>query len=271
MKRKTIIFNLSLVLFLIAGMFYGCSDNSTSPSDQNGSVKINMTDSPADFDGVFIVVSKVEVNANANAANSDEGWITLNSTERTYNLMSLRNGVNVTIADTALAAGTYGEVRLVMGSGSYVMVGGVKFNLNVSSNLQTGIIVSHQFTVNANASANLTLDFDVNRSIIVNGTSSFTLRPSIRIVDTDNSGSISGMVMPLNADAIVWTKTASSDTVTTYPDSSGYFKLSALPGGSSYKINVHAQSIGFNDTTVSNINVTAGQNTDVGNLTLSSQ
>jgi hypothetical protein len=269
--RKTIICTFSLVLFIVAGLFYGCSDNSTSPSDQNGSVMLYLTDAPADFDGVFIVVDKVEVNANANASNSDNGWITLNSTTHTYNLMSLRNGVEVAIADTALAAGTYAQVRLVLGSGSYVVVGGVKFNLNVSSNLQAGIRIAHKFTVSVNSTANLTIDFNVNRSIKVIGSGSFTLQPSIRIIDTDNSGSISGMIMPLDADAIVWTKTASNDTVTAYPDSSGYFKLSALPPDNGYSVNVHAQNIGFNDTTITNVNVIAQKDKDLGTITLSNQ
>lgn len=269
--NKTIICTFSLVLILVAGMFYGCSDNSTSPSNQNGSVMLYLTDAPADFDGVFIVVNKVEVNANANASNTDNGWITLSSTSHTYNLMFLRNGVKVAIADTALAAGTYGQVRLVLGTGSYVVVGGVKFNLNVSSNLQSGIRVAHQFTVGANSTVNLTMDFNVNRSVKVIGSSSFILQPSIRIIDTDNSGSISGVVMPLDANAIVWTKTASNDTVTTYPDSSGYFKLSALPAENGYNVYVHAQNIGFNDTTITNVNVTAQKDKDLGTITLSNQ
>jgi hypothetical protein len=257
-----------LTLILVFGLFYGCSNNPTAPADQNGSLSINLTDSPASFDAVYIVVTKVEVNESANASSSDSGWVTLNSTPQTYDLLTLKNGTEAVLGDTVLSPGQYNQIRLVIGSGSYVLMNGIRVDLTIPSGIQTGVKLIHQFNISANTRAKLTLDFDASRSIVIEGNGNLKLKPTIRIVETSNSGTISGKVFPQSANPIVWTTTASNDTVTAYPDSSGYFMLNALPAGVSYNVVIHADNTVYSDTTISNISVNADKDTDIGAITL---
>lgn len=266
--KRNIRWTTVLTLILIFGLFYGCSDNPSAPTNQNGTLSINLTDSPASFDAVYISVTKVEVNQSASASNSDSGWVTINSTPQTYDLLSLRNGAEAVLGDTALSSGQYNQIRLIIGSGSYVVMNGVRIDLTIPSGAQTGVKLVHQFSITANTQANLTLDFDASRSIVLQGNGNLMLKPTIRVVETSNSGSISGKVFPQSANPVVWTTTSSNDTVTAYPDSSGYFMLNALPAGGGYNVMIHANNTAYNDTTISNVSVNVGKDSDIGTITL---
>ncbi len=65
---------------------------------------------------------------------------------------------------------------------------------------------------------------------------------------------------------LVWTL-AGTDTVTTFPDPEGFFSLMALPAGT-YDVHVHPDNIAYTDTVVTNVDVTAGNNTDIGVIDL---
>jgi len=269
--KKHVNRTITISLMFLFAMFYGCKDSPTAPANENAGLKIYLTDSPASFDAVYITVTKVEVNKNVSASNSDSGWITLNSTPKTYNLLTLRNGAEAVLGDTTLVTGQYNQIRLIIGSGSYVVLNGVRANLVIPSGMQTGIKLVHQFNITANSTTNLTLDFDANRSIVIEGNGTLTLKPTIRIVDNDNSGSISGKVFPQNAEPVVWTTTSSNDTVTAYPDSSGYFMLNAMPAGTSYNVVIHANNTTYIDTTIANVSVNENKDTDVGTITLTNK
>jgi hypothetical protein len=80
------------------------------------------------------------------------------------------------------------------------------------------------------------------------------------------SGSISGVILPLDAQATVFT-TFNSDTISTYPDANGQFKLMALPADN-YNIEIYPQNNAYKDTIVANINVFANQNTVIDTVEL---
>jgi hypothetical protein len=63
--------------------------------------------------------------------------------------------------------------------------------------------------------------------------------------------------------------TIGTDTVTTYPDENGFFKLMALPQGN-YNVEIHPENILYKDTVVTGVNVFAEQNTDIGTVELES-
>ncbi len=265
MKRTLIVLPV-LLLFT----FFGCSKNNpTSPQSGNGEMKMYMVDSPANFDAVFINVTEVDVQS----ATSDtaSGWHIINSTPHMYELLSLRNGISAVLGDTMLPAGHYTQIRLILGAGSYVVINGNNYDLTIPSGSQTGIKLTNEFDIQANATYQLTLDFDANKSIVQTGIGKYILKPTIRLVSTVTSGTISGAVLPLTANAIIWT-VANSDTVTAYADAvSGYYKLMALPAGT-YSLNIQASDTTiFRDTTISNIVVTSGQNTNAGTITLSTK
>ena len=141
---KKIIYLIPLLLFFI---YAGCSgDNSTNPPSNNkqGQLKITMVDSPADFDAVNIAVTRVEVYM---ADSINGGWMVINPVPHTYDLLQLTNGANVVLGDTFLIAGHYTQIRLILGEGCNVVVGGVTYPLTIPSGMQTGIKLNHEFDI----------------------------------------------------------------------------------------------------------------------------
>ncbi|MBI4429689.1 MAG: DUF4382 domain-containing protein [Ignavibacteriales bacterium] len=140
--------------------------------------------------------------------------------------------------------------------------------LVVSSGFQTGVKLNHQFRIEEGTLYELTLDFDAARSIRQVDNQYF-LTPVIRIQANVTSGNISGNVLPVAANASVWT-TVGLDTVKSMPDTSGAFKLVALPDGT-YAVRFSPVNTAYRDSTVSGVAVTKQQTTNMGTFTLSTQ
>lgn len=254
----------SVFLIVIAFLLGGCSksDGPNSPSGQ-GQIRMSLIDAPAGYDAVNIVVTEVSVHkADADAGS---GWVVLSSLTQTHNLLSLRNGVSAILAEKELDAGMYTQIRLKLGTGCNIVIGGVQTNLDVSAN--SDFMIVHPFTVTTNGTTGLTIDFDVARSIRVTDLAQFKLMPVCRAVDDDKAGSISGLVSPAPALSTIFT-VAGSDTISVAADSaSGNFKLMAVPAGT-YAIRITPTQGAYRDTTISNVSVEAGRNTAVGTIEL---
>jgi hypothetical protein len=249
----------------VTGVLVVACDKSTGPGTQ-GMLRMYITDSPASYHSVVIIVSAVQVHK----AGSDEssGWVDLESQTKSYDLLTLRNGASAILGENKLEAGHYTQIRLMLGDGCYAAIAGLHIPLEVASGMQTGIKLNHEFDISSDAIYELTLDFDASRSIHATGSGMLLLSPVIRIQTNQTSGSISGTVLPTQAKASIIT-TIGADTVETFADTTtGFFKLTPLPGGS-YSLGIASQSPAYDDTTLSGISVTAGQNTEVGTITLS--
>lgn len=249
---------------LLIGLFIGCADDSTSPQNGNGELKIYMVDSPSLYDSVVVCISRVEIHMSGSA--DGEGWIVLNDSTRYFDLLQLTNGANVLLGDAQLEAGTYTQIRLIVTGDSYVVVQGIKTKMTISSGVQTGIKLNHEFTIEAGITYNLMLDFNAESSVHFQGNGNCSLKPVIRVIPVATSGTISGQVLPLEASATVWT-ISGSDTASTFPDESGYFKLVALPEGM-YDVNFTAGDTTYADITITGVQVTAGSDKNLGTITL---
>lgn len=242
----------------------GCSDDSTSPSQGNGSIKLYMTDSPASYDSVIVFIQRIEVHRSSN--DSTEGWIVIDNNLRSFDLLQLRNGTTIVVGDSVLPSGTYNQIRLVLTDGCYVVDGGIKHDLTVPSGMQSGIKINHTFTIQANALYELMIDFNVELSIHITGNNNYILRPVLRCIPLSSSGSVSGQVQPIDAQAIIFT-TSGSDTITTYTDLLGYFKLMALTSRT-YDIRINALNPLYRDTVITGVNVMSKQNANLGVVVL---
>ena len=257
------------VLSIIIGFFFfvSCSDQSTNvePVDQNGRLKMYLVDSPSSMDSVIICVTRVEVHKSG--SDSTSGWFIINDSTRYFDLLLLTNGASAVLGDTSLSPGQYTQIRLFIGAGSYVIDQGVKHDLEVPSGSQSGLKLIHQFTIESGKLYELLLDFNVDKSIVITGNGRYKLKPTIRVMPIVISGSISGQVLPLDAQPTIWT-VYGTDTVTTYADLQGFFKLMALPAGL-YDVNIiPADTLMYRDTTITDVQVMANQDTDLGTVIL---
>ena len=259
---KKIIYLLPVVLLLF---FAGCSnDNSTGPaSGKNGQLKLSMVDSPGNYDEVNIVVTRVEVHMSGDSSN----WMVVNPVPHTYDLLQLRNGASVVLGDTFLTAGHYTQIRLILGDGSNVVVNGITYPLVIPSGMQTGIKLNHEFDIELGNLYELLLDFNADQSIHITGNGQYMMNPVIRVMPVVTSGSISGQVLPEDADAKI-SAVVGEDTVSTFPNSGGYFSLMTLPAGT-YDVDISPNNLTYRDTTITNITVIAGNDTNIGVINLS--
>ena len=129
-----------LGMLAIAGLS-GCSNNPTSAS--LGTMNVQMTDAPGDFQKVNLVVNEVAVQHE----DANGGWEVLQSTTRTYDLLQLRNGVFSTLGISQLPAGLYSQLRLKLGAGSNVVVDNTTHPLRVPSGMESGLKLAGAFTV----------------------------------------------------------------------------------------------------------------------------
>lgn len=252
-------------LGLAAGLT-GCADDNLRPGF--GSVRVVMTDAPAAYDQVNIVIREVRIHS-ADAADED-GWFTVRpDSATTYDLLDLRNGVFVTLGFArSVPAGAYDQVRLVLGDGSTVVVDGVTHPLVTPSGQSSGIKVIGRFDVVANGTTEVMLDFDAERSIRVTGNDTYMLHPVIRLVAETRAGAIHGDLEPAT-DATIEVLVADTTFASTTAAGDGQFTVAALPPGT-YDVRIDVVS-GFRDTTIADVPVTAGTTTELGTIALTPQ
>ncbi|WP_334067436.1 DUF4382 domain-containing protein [Burkholderia cepacia] len=223
----------AFVPFILAG----CGGGDDGGGTQTGTLHVAMTDAPScGFDHVHITVSQVRVNANANAADNDAGWSTVSlATPQKIDLLSLTNGVLADLGQTALPAGQYQQVRLVLAqnqgnnlANSVVPTGGTEQALATPSATQSGYKIIHPFTVQPNTLVDLVLDFNACKSIVQRGNGSYALKPVVTAVPTVVSGAISGYVASAEAGATVYAEQGGKVVRGTVADSTGKFVLSPL-------------------------------------------
>ena len=142
----------------------------------------------------------------------------------------------------------------------------MKHSLNITSGMQTGIKLNHEFTIESGNLYELILDFNVDKSVRITGNGKYMMKPVIRISPTVISGTISGKIIQTDAQATVST-TFGIDTVSTYPDADGFFKLMALQAGT-YEVKIEPGNTIYKDTVISNVNVIAEQNKNIGTIEL---
>lgn len=264
MKNKKMLLTMVALATIAVLVIGGCSSSPTS-SNQTGTLSVRLVDSPAAFQQVNIVVSRVEVHASG--SDSASGWFTINDVPATYDLLTLRNGASQVLGNRQLAVGNYTQIRLIIGAGSNVVINDTTYPLQIPSGMQTGIKLNNEFAIVSGQLYELVLDFDADRSIHLTGSGVYMLNPVIRVQAVVTSGSISGIVLPVSARAII-SAILTPDTVSAFADTiSGTFKIMALPAGS-YSVAITPTDTLLADTTIAGVHVVAQQDTNLGAVTL---
>lgn len=260
-----------LISFFAVSLMWVCFACDVNDTSQTGRIKVTLTDAPANYEAVWIEVESVMIHKNGeeneNGDDEDSGWIIITDESRRINLLDLRNGNEITLSEVELQTGTYSQLRLILGDVNEVMVDGETHNLITPGAQQTGLKVNINAEIETDETFNLLIDFDVAQSIVLTGNGMYILKPVLRTVNQDQSGSISGDVEP---DDLLTTVTAinGEDFLSTITDDDGQFTiLGAVPGA--YQVLFEMDNGQYKDTTLTNIEVSAGEKTDLETITLS--
>lgn len=195
MYRSLRLFGLSALAAAVAACGGG---GSSSDSGETGTVSFGVTDAPAtEFSNVTVAFTEIRLKP------EDGDWISfpLDGFED-QNLLELQGGVSAPlITDEEVPAGNYTELRLIVDTdNSFVKLeseGDSTYTLAVPSGEQSGLKLKGDFIVAADTSTDFTVDFDVHKSIVTpqgNSLADYLLKPSMRLVNNLEVGSISGLV-----------------------------------------------------------------------------
>lgn len=242
-------------VLLLCAVLAGCGSGSGGGDGSGaGTLGVSLTDAPAcGFDAVNVTVRQVRVHQSSGASENAGGWSEITLTPaRKINLLDLTNGVLEYLGETALPAGHYTQLRLVLEpnnasspfSNSVVpsSAPGTEIALVTPSAVQSGIKLSHQFDVAAGQRMDLVLDFDACKSVVTLGNGRYLLKPVIKVIPT----ALNGIVGYVDAALLGGTVTVSAQldgavVRSTSPDAStGAFTVARLDPGN-YDIVIAAE------------------------------
>jgi len=251
---------LIAVLLGAVGIFAG---SMTSCNRDNGmgrlQVKLMDAPSPYDFDAIYLDVTGVEVNIESEGAEGK--WFVLSTGAGVYNIMSLVNGSDVLLANAELPAGQLKQVRLILGDGNTIIVEGISHRLVIPSGDESGLKINVNETIGEGDELTLMLDFDAAHSINVQGNGGYHLKPVLRGVILERTGSIHAIVAPVDGSVAVFASNGTTSFSTYAEPETDQFLLRGLPPGT-YSVSIvypgSDQAIIFE-----NLTVTAGVVTEL--------
>lgn len=253
-------------------------------------VRIRLSDNPVPYQAVNVDIQQVIVqvipdsclgssNGDRDHHHHDECyndneyrcsvWDTLNIRPGVYNLLNLANGTDTLLASGLTLQGRINKIKLVLGSNNSVVIDSVSYPLSLYGNNHTWTILVRGSDIQEITPTDLQLwlDFDAGGSIVKVSNNHFVLRPRVKVWLPAQTASISGKVLPKDAGAIVAAYTA-TDTLVAIPDHrDGRFKIRGL-SGTSAKVFINATANNYKDTTILNVTLQRGQDTNLGTITL---
>lgn len=190
---------------LLLGLLVACSEG------DSGRLTLGITDAPVDeADNVYVQFDGVEIQPSDGERiiiNYFDDADPPNSTTKTLDLLSLQDGLREFLLDGhTLPAGKYSWLRLMVNAeadgvkDSYIALNGEEYELRVPSGSETGLKIVHPFEVPVNTEVDLTIDFDLRKSVHAPmgetylGVQVYILRPTLRMVATSVAGYIHGSV-----------------------------------------------------------------------------
>ncbi len=170
-------------------------------SGETGSMTLSLTDGPVD------TANKVVVRFDSVSIKpaDDEPIVFTFDTPKDIDLLQLTGNAYENLLDEVeLPTGEYTWIRLGVVADhdgvldSYIELSdGSEVELRVPSGNQTGLKVNHSFVVSAQSNIDFTIDFDLRKSVTnPPGQPGALLRPTLRMVDNLEVGSISGEIAP---------------------------------------------------------------------------
>lgn len=240
----------------------GCNINSSDSSQ--GTLTVRLTDAPATYEAVYIDIQEVQVNL---GSEQQEEWQTISTQPMRVDLLKLDNGADTLLGTAQLETGTYNQLRMVLGTNNEVISDGTSYTLTIPSGQESGYKVNLNADVVDDSTVTKIIDFDAARSIAVTGNEQYILNPVLHAFDPDETGALTGQIVPQGVPTLVSAQIGNEILATTYVEEDGMFMLRGLDENV-YKLLVQPNSQQYADTTLFEQEVTVGTTTDLGIITL---
>jgi hypothetical protein len=164
------------ILILLVCVMFGCR------KERHGDIAIKMTDAPGDYLQVNVDVSQIQIHYDG--GNNNVGWIDLNTQSGIYDLLTLQNGITTMLATKPqVPAAKVSQIRLILGPNNTVMLNDSTVHaLKVPSAYQSGIKLNVHADVPENSMLTVTLDFDADQSVNMEGNGDYIMKPVINVL-----------------------------------------------------------------------------------------
>lgn len=285
------LYGFGAVILLTMLVFYACSKNDSSeqqplpPGSQQ--VSLYLTDDPGFFDNVMVDIKSVKVLIDTCSKNNMEddddhgnghghgdekngctNWQSLDIKPGIYDLLSLRNGTDTLLANGIIPKGKIRLIKVELGENNSLVKDSTKYPLKLWPGVSSTIIITvkggdwDEFQPDR---FRLWLDFDVARSVVRVRDGVFYLKPVIHLFTVKATGSVAGTIEPKDAWPVISVYNA-TDTAYAIPWHNGQWRARGLKQGT-YSVFVNASN-GYQDTTINNVEVKAGKETDLPKIIL---
>jgi len=176
----------------------GGGSSHDSHSSDSGKMSVSVTDAkpvlPPGTEKVLITFDEVSVHKSTGVAGEGE-WISLPMVHSPYtiDLLQFADGKTTSLVPPVkLENGRYTQIRIGVTSATIVINGEAYAVTIPSGNLKTD--KEFDFMATGGSAINLTVDFDLGRSIVVTGSGTFKLKPVLHIVQTTEAATITGQI-----------------------------------------------------------------------------
>lgn len=233
--------------FLITGLAIfalACSSDDDNPSSGSARVNILLVDAPASYEEVWIEVLAVRVKVDEDGTHDDlnddddeSSWVEIAYDEsQPINLLDLTGGNSKLLGTEDFPEGEIKQIRLILGDDNYVIKNGDRFDMKTPSAQQSGLKIKVDEHIDGGMTYNLIIDFDAAKSIVEAGNSGqIILKPVLRAYLDEVAAGIMGQILPLEAQPVKVTAQKGDDTMNTFVDANGKYKITGLDGGT-YKL-----------------------------------
>jgi hypothetical protein len=224
----------------IALFAMSCSSDDDNPSGGSAKVNVYLVDAPASYDEVWIEVLAVRVKVDEDGKNDDmqhdedeSSWVEIIYDEsQPINLLDLTGGNSELLGSEDFPEGEIDQIRLILGENNYVIKNGERFEMKTPSAQQSGLKIKVNENIEGGMTYDLVIDFDAAKSIVEAGNSGqIILKPVLRAYLDEVSTGIMGQVLPLGAQSVKVTAAKGDDTMNTFVDAEGKYKISGLDDG----------------------------------------
>jgi hypothetical protein len=127
---------LSFIVVLAIVVFVTSCSDSDDKDNGTSRIVVKLTDEPGDYDNVFIEVLDVKIK---NSSDEGEGMSIGDFEPGIYDLLELKGGVTLLLADTDTPSGYIGQMRLILGNENTEVKDGVTHPLSTPSAQQSGL------------------------------------------------------------------------------------------------------------------------------------
>jgi Domain of unknown function (DUF4382) len=172
MKKSNII--MAVLLATSIGAFISCKK-----TESTSTLQVRLTDAPTALDEVNVDIKEVRVKFSDDSLSND-GWVTLATNARVYNLLALQNGVDTVLATGVFPNDVVKEIRFILGPNNTIKDNGVTYPLTIPSGGESGLKIKVKKSLAATLET-LVIDFDAALSVKKEGPGDYKLRPVLKI------------------------------------------------------------------------------------------